>query len=402
LRTARSGVDVRRLLFWSSAAFLLHAYVAFPVLVLSRGRFLRRPFAAGDITPTVSVIIAVHNEAAVIRGRLENLLTLDYPEDRLEVLVASDGSDDGTTEILEECRSERVRWLDLPRVGKAEALNAAVAAARGDVLVFSDANSVFREDAVRKLVRPLADPSVGGVAGNQVYVGAEGGASDSSEIGEREYWNLDRALKVAQSAAGSVSGATGAIYAVRRRLVEPLRSDVNDDLLNSLRVIASGYRLVFEPEAVAYEAVPADASANFSRRVRVIVRGLRCVLVMRKLLDPRRYGFFSLQLLTHKVLSRTAVVPLLTLAATSSLLWKRGRLYRVATTGQALLYALGASGIVLSKRRVARTKLLALPAYFCLINAASAKALWDLVRGETHERWKPGRSTEPIAPTRPD
>jgi cellulose synthase/poly-beta-1,6-N-acetylglucosamine synthase-like glycosyltransferase len=172
---------------------------------------------------------------------------------------------------------------------------------------------------------------------------------------------------------------------------------VNDDLLNSLRVIARGYRFVFEPEAVAYEAAPANASANFSRRVRVIVRGLRCVLVMRDLLDPRRYGFFSFQLLTHKVLFRTAVVPLAALAGTSTLLWRRGLVYRVATIGQALFYGLGLTGTALSRRPVARAKLFALPAYFCLVNAASAKALWELVRGETHERWKPSRSTVPTA-----
>jgi cellulose synthase/poly-beta-1,6-N-acetylglucosamine synthase-like glycosyltransferase len=395
-------VSVRRLLFWSSGAFLCYVYVGFPALVLLRGRLRRRPYGTADITPSVSVVIAAHNEAAVIRSRLENLLALDYPEDRIDVVVASDGSDDGTNEILEECGNERVRWLDLPRVGKAEALNAAVAAADGEVLVFSDANTIFRADAVRKLVRPLADPSVGGVAGNQIYLATEDGSGDSSEVGEREYWDFDRRLKVAQSAAGSVTGATGAIYAVRRTLFEPLRPEVNDDLLNSLRVIARGYRFVFETEAVAYEAASATASANFSRRVRVIVRGLRCVLVMRGLLDPRRHGFFSLQLLTHKVLFRTAVVPLAALAGASALLWKRGPVYRVATIGQALLYALGLSGTALSRRPVARTKLLALPAYFCLVNAASAKALWELGRGETHERWKPGRSSESSSQARPD
>lgn len=383
---------MRRLLFWSSGAFLAYVYVGFPLLVLLRGRFFRRPYASADGTPSVSVVIAGHNEAAVIRGRLENLLALDYPEDRLEVIVASDGSDDGTNEILGQCGDQRVRWLDLPRVGKAEALNAAVAAARGEVLVFSDANSIFRPDAVRQLVSPLADPSVGGVAGNQVFLETGADSGDSSVVGEQQYWNFDRALKVAQSSAGSVTGATGAIYAVRRELFKPIRPDVNDDLLTSLRVVAQGYRVVFAPGAVAYEHVPGTASVNFSRRVRVIVRGLRCVLVMRTLLDPRRHGFFSLQLLTHKVLLRTAVIPLGALAGTSALLWRRGAVYRLATVGQTLFYALGLAGMLLADRPIGRRKMLALPAYFCLVNAASAKALWQLARRETHERWEPSRS----------
>src|SRR5262249_21654404 len=156
----------------------------------------------------------------------------------------------------------RVRLLRLGRVGKAAALNAAVDAAEGDVLVFTDANSILGPEAVRELVEPLADPRIGGVAGNQVYFKPPSG--DSSVVGEQSYWNFDRTLKQAQSAAGSVTGATGALYAIRRGLFQPVRADVNDDLLTSLRVIAQGYRLVFAPGAVAYEHVVESARQTFS------------------------------------------------------------------------------------------------------------------------------------------
>jgi cellulose synthase/poly-beta-1,6-N-acetylglucosamine synthase-like glycosyltransferase len=275
-------------------------------------------------------------------------------------------------------------------VGKAAALNAAAEAAHGEVLVFSDANSMFRADAVRMLVAPLADPEVGGVAGNQMYLSTDTG--DASVVGEQQYWNFDRSLKLAQSKAGSVTGATGAIYAIRHGLFQPIRADVNDDLLTSLRIVAQGYRLVFEPGAVAYEAVSETAAATFSRRVRVMVRGLRCVVVMRQLLDPRRYGFFSLQLLSHKLLLRTAVIPIVLLAVSNGLLWNHGLLYRVTAVGQLVFYALGVLGVALGERRFAKRKPIALPAYFCLVNAAAATAIWRLMRGESHEFWEPERA----------
>lgn len=383
-------MTVIKLIFWGSLEVLVYVYLGFPLLLLLRSRLHRRPFRTGSETPTVSVLIAARNEADVIGSRVENLLELDYPEDQLEVVIASDGSDDGTNEIVRRYANGRVRLLELGRVGKAAALNAAVEAASGDVLVFSDANSIFRADAVRALVGPLADAEVGGVAGNQVYLSPEAG--DVSVVGEQQYWNFDRLLKLAQSSAGSVTGATGAIYAIRRSLFKPIRADVNDDLLTSLRVVAQGYRLVFAPEAVAYEPVVETAAQTFSRRVRVMARGLRCVVVMRELLDPRRHGFFSLQLLSHKLLMRTAVIPLVVLAVSNGLLWNQGLLYRVTAVGQGVFYALGVAGILLADRRLAKSKLLALPAYFCLVNAAAAKAIWQLLRGEKHERWEPDRT----------
>jgi cellulose synthase/poly-beta-1,6-N-acetylglucosamine synthase-like glycosyltransferase len=388
-------------LFWFCVAYVLYVYAGFPLLVLLRARVARKPYRLGEQTPSATVLIAARNEEAVIRSRIENLLSLDYPPEALDVVVASDGSDDATNDIVHAYEGARVRLLALPRVGKPEALNAAVGAATGEILVFSDANSIFRPDAIRRLVEPFADPAVGGVAGNQVYLPAEGG--DSSVVGEHQYWDFDRVLKRAESDAGSVSGATGAIYAIRRPLFTTLRADVNnDDLLNSLGVVAQGHRLVFAPEAVAFEHAADATKATFDRRVRVMVGGFRCLLVMRGLLNPLRYGFFAVQLLTRKVLLRTMVIPLAVLSLLAPLLWSSGLLYRLLTVGEGLFYALALGGFALRNRPVSQHRLLALPAYFCLVNLASAKALAQVALGIDQARWEPARSgPKPASSSRP-
>lgn len=384
---------MRRILFWLGAGTLAYTYVLFPLLLLVRAAVRPRPHRVGEVTPAVTMVIAAHNEAASIGAKIENLLSLDYPEDRLEVVVASDGSDDGTADIVKGYAERGVRLLSLGRVGKAEALNAAVAAAGGEILVFSDANSIYAPDALRALVRPFADSAVGGVAGDQRYLAGDG--ADGIAAGEQRYWDLDRALKQAESLAGNTISATGAIYAVRRSLFSPVAPAVTDDFYVSTGVIAQGYRLVFAADAAAYEPVATTGDLEWQRKVRVMTRGLRGVLLRRELLDPTRHGFYSIQLLTHKLLRRTMVFPLALTAVTAPLLWRRGPVYRAATVAQASLYALGAAGLLLAGTRVGRHKAFALPAYFCFVNLASLQAVRNVVRGRRIERWSPRRDPEP-------
>src|SRR5512133_203811 len=263
--------------FWGSGALLAWAYAGFPALVLLRGALLPRPYASAPHTPSLAIVVAAHNEVETIEQKIDNLASLDYPRERLEVIIASDGSTDGTDEVVRRRRASRVRLLSLPRNGKAAALNAAVATTSADVVVFTDANSMLRPDALRALVRPLADADVGGVAGDQRYT--RDGETEGTAVGELDYWSLDRALKRAQSASGSIVGATGALYAVRRELVAPIPEGVPDDFYISLAVVGRGARLVFEAEAVAHEPVAPSAAGEFRRRARVLTRGLRCMLV---------------------------------------------------------------------------------------------------------------------------
>lgn len=379
-----------RLLFWLSGGLVAYTYAGFPLLVLARAHLRPRPHGSAAITPPVSVVIAARNEAAVIGEKVANVLACDYPADRLQLVVASDGSEDATAAVVASAAGgdARVTALDLPRVGKDGALNAAVQVATGEVLVFTDANSMLAADALRELVAPFADDSVGGVAGDQRY---RPGASDAAVAkGERGYWDFDRTVKLAESRAGNVISATGALYAVRRELFRSVPPGVTDDFAVSTDVICQGRRLVFAPDAVAYEAVGATAQDEFARKVRVMTRGLNGVVLRRELLDPRRSGFYALQLLSHKVLRRLMALPLLMLGASGARLASRGHLYRLVAAAHAAVLGLGGAGLVLG-RRAPGGRLLAMPAYFCLVNLASLQAALNVVRRRSIERWEPRR-----------
>jgi glycosyltransferase involved in cell wall biosynthesis len=371
-------------LFWTSVLLVAYTYAGFPLLLWLRSRLAPRPFRVAEFTPDASLVICAYNEANTIAEKLENVLRLDYPRDRLEVIVASDGSTDGTEEIVASFAGRGVRLLALPRRGKIPTLNAAAALATGDVLVFSDANSMLEGHALRALFRPFADPDVGGVAGDQRYAGRAG-----RESGERAYWSLDRQLKIWQGRAGSVTSATGAIYAIRRELFRPVPAGVTDDFWISTRAIASGRRLVFAADAVAWEPPARSGDREFRRKVRVMTRGLRGVVLARELLNPLRHRFYALQILSHKVLRRLVVLPLVAILLASPWLWSAGPIYRAAILLQVLIYGLAAASALPLHGRLGR--ILALPGFFCMANAAAAVAAWNVVRGRRIDLWEPER-----------
>jgi cellulose synthase/poly-beta-1,6-N-acetylglucosamine synthase-like glycosyltransferase len=377
------------ILFWVAVAIIAYAYVLFPLLVFLRGRLLLRPYQSADITPRVSMIIAAHNEAERINAKLDNALSLDYPAESLQVIVASDGSDDGTNEIVRGYGHRDVKLLALPRIGKAQALNAAVFASSGEILNFSDADCIFAAEAMRALVRPFADTEVGGVSGNQKFLKQARG--DLTGDGKKSHWNFDRALKRSQSKAGSAISATGAIYAIRRRLFQPIPDGVTDDFYTSTGVIAQGYRLVLVPDAVAYEPIESSASQEFERKVRVITRSLQAILLRRTLLNPFRFGFYSLQLFSHKVLRRLVVFPLLILLLVSPLLWSQGAIYDLAVLAQLVFYGLAFLALPLEGTPVGRMRIFDIPFYFCMVNLACLVAAMNILRGRRIESWEPKR-----------
>lgn len=378
------------ILFWSSVTVILYTYIGFPFVSWLRSWTFRRSYRTADITPSVSVLIAAHNEENSIGDQVRNMLDLEYPEARLQIVVASDGSTDRTMEILRTFDDPRVVELDLPRGGKAAALNSGVKHCTGEILVFSDANSMFARNALRALVSPFADESVGGVAGDQRY--SKGGINSAADAGERSYWNFDRLMKSWQSRAGNVTSATGAIFAIRRSLFKTVPEGVTDDFVTSTQVIAQGCRLVFAPDAAAYEPVAVSTGIEFGRKVRIITRGLRGVLQMRALLNPLRHGFYSVQLFSHKVLRRQMVFPLLVLLVTSGILAGTSPFYLLATVGQVCFYSAAFMGYLLNGTKVGRKKSLSIPFYFCLVNFACLIATFHSLTGKRVVLWKPQRA----------
>lgn len=382
---------ITSILFWIAVFLIVYTYIGFPIGVVLRGLWFGRPYKHQELTdlPTVSIVISAYNEAKSIAAKLDNILSLQYPRDRINVVIASDGSTDGTDEIIERYADEGVKLLSLPRVGKAAALNAAVNASSGEILVFSDANSMYKTDAIHELVRPFGDAAVGGVAGNQVYrTDVSGG---SSIDGERAYWNFDRMLKQFQGKAGNTLAATGAIYAIRKSLFRPIPDGVSDDLFTSTGVIAQGHRLVFSPQAIAYEPVAATSQVEFGRKVRVIMRSWKAFLFRKELLNPFRYKFYSIQLFSHKILRYLVVFPLLVLLVVSPALWKAGFLYQLATISQVVFYGCALLGLVLNGTRFSSKKILTIPFYFCMVNAASLIAILNVLRGRQVKHWEPQR-----------
>ena len=386
--------------FWGSVAFIAYTYFGFPLLLWLRSAFSRRPSppAAAEDTPlpAVTVIIAAHNEEPVIGQKLANTLALDYPADLLDIIVASDGSTDGTEAIVRAHPSGRITLLALPRGGKNAALNAAVETVTdpGRILLFTDADTILETDALTRLVRHFADPEVGGVGGDFRYL--KGKARGD---GERAYWSFDRWLKTLQSRSGNLTSATGQIYALRRDCVDPCPTGVADDFYISTGVMAHGKRLAFEPAARGAGPV-APQEKEFGRKVRVASAGFRGVRLRRGLLNPFRHGFYALQLLTHKVLRRLVLLPLILILISAPVLWRDSTglwkwFYGLATVAQAGAHLAALTAWAMRGTRLTRLKPLSLPFYFDMVNIAVMIGLVNMLRGAmSFDTWNPDRGQD--------
>jgi cellulose synthase/poly-beta-1,6-N-acetylglucosamine synthase-like glycosyltransferase len=376
--------------FWGALLFLVYAYGGFALVVALVGQVRRRTVRTAPVTPSMTLVVAAYNEEDVIADRIENALAFDYPRGRLEIIVACDGCTDRTESIVAAYAQHGVVLLSLPRQGKIHALTAAAGRASGEILVFSDANTMCEPGALRALARNFADPAVGGVAGHTAY--RLDARSESSSHGERLYWDYDSWLKRLETLAGSVVSAHGGLYAVRAGLFRPPADPaVTDDFAISTAVIEQGYRLVFEPQARATEFAVPEARREFRRRVRLMTRGLRGVLLRRRLLNPFRYGFYSLVLFSHKVARRLAPIALAILAGTGAYLAGANTFYRAAALAQGAFYLAAIAGYLLRGVELGRLKAAYVPFYYCMANLASALALVQLVRGKRIELWQPQR-----------
>jgi cellulose synthase/poly-beta-1,6-N-acetylglucosamine synthase-like glycosyltransferase len=381
------------LLFWTGLALLFYVYAGYPLLLwLAAALGLGRPVQRGDGLPAVTLVVSAYNEAGVIKAKLDNSAALDYPRDRLEVLVVSDASSDGTDAIVAAygAPARLLRMND--RGGKTLGLNAAVAAARGQVIVFSDANAMYQRDAIRQLVANFADPAVGAVIGESRYLIGE---DDPSTQSENTYWSYELAIKQLESRLGSVVGGDGAIYAIRAPLYRDMAAGDLSDFVNPLQIVAQGRRVVYEPRAVSFEGGAEGYAAEYRRKVRIVNRAWRATWKMRALLNPLRAGFFAVEFWSHKLLRWLVPWLLLIVFVANLALVARGTPYAVLLVAQLACYALALVGWLRVRAGSEPGRVAGIPYYFCLVNLASLVALIQVFAGRQYTTWNSSRLPDP-------
>jgi len=362
-----------KLIFWGSVGALVHTHVTYPLALaaLERVRGPRPSPPAPDADaerPRVSLIVAAFDEEQVIAAKVANSLALDYPRERLELIVASDGSTDRTVELAREAGADLI--LDLPRGGKMATQNAAVERASGEIVAFSDANSLWHPDALRAMAGAFADPEVGYVSGQVDFSDPDGDNEEGA------YWRYEMAVRELESRAAGITAGNGGIYAVRRsayRFLEPSRSH---DLSFPFLLRKGGWRSVYAPAARAAEKLVPTVEGEFARKRRMMV-GIPDIVWADRMWDPRGYGpAFAFQILSHRVLRYASPVLHAAALLANLALLGRGRIYRLALMVQAALLALAALADALPARptRLAR--------YYVLVTASIALGCWD--------RWQQG------------
>jgi biofilm PGA synthesis N-glycosyltransferase PgaC len=369
---------IMRFVFWFCLVLVGYAYFGYPLVLWFQVLFVRTRLRQcqvppASILPSVSIIIAARNEEANLPGKIENLSLTNYPKESLQIVIASDGSDDGTAAILLQHRTMLLPIILDRASGKASALNEAVRRATGDVLVFQDARQFVDADAVAELIGCFADPDVGAVSGELLL---ESSSSDTAPDGLGIYWKIEKAVRRLESASGSVVGVTGAIYAVRRELYAEIPpGTILDDVFVPMRVVKAGKRVIFQSKAIARDRLFSQKGKEFSRKVRTLTGNYQLLRLDPWLLSLKNPLLF--RFICHKLLR--LVVPLflaLMLIASGA---AHGNFFHVAFLAQVIFYLAAAFGAI--KPSTKTFKPIAIAHTFVLLNAAAAMAFYSFLAG---------------------
>ena len=377
---------ILKILFFFSLFILFYIYLGYPALVFLFSFIKNRKIKKAAYEPYVTILIAAYNEEAGIEDTLKNKLTLNYPKEKLEIIVISDGSTDKTDDIVKQYPKQRVKLLrQEPRAGKTAALKMALPKAKGEILIFSDANSIYEQDAVRKLVRNFNDPAVGYVTGKMIYANPNG-----TVIGDgcTTYMKYENFLRRFETKIDSVVGVDGGIDAVRKDLYQPMNPDQLPDFVLPLKVAKQGYRVVYEPEAILKEASLKSSKDEYKMRVRVSLRALWALWDMRHLIAIKAPKFFAWELFSHKWLRYLSFIFLIGLYLSNLYLWNQGIYFKIFFLLQSIFYISAPCSLILENRGK-RSRILYLPYYFTLINLASAHAFIKFLLGKKQAIWTP-------------
>ena len=369
------NIVTSRTVFWTSFSFILYVYFGYPIVLAIWSICCSKPVIHGADLPDVTLVVCAYNEEEVIEEKMQNSLAIDYPADKLHVVVASDGSTDNTNAIVRKFAGSRITLYDYEeRTGKIGAILQTVPLLTSAVLVFSDANTMYAHDALRKLVRSFSDPSVGGVSADVILL------NDSTTFGESEsaYYKYERWIQQKESEVGSIIGADGGMYAIRRELfMPPAPNIILDDFVISMNVALQGKRLVYDAEAKGYEHSTISHFTEFLRKSRVVAGALQALKLAEGIPGPSHKGLFW-SFLSHKMMRWLVPAMLLSLLFSNAFIVVRGGgvVYQVVLVGQVIFYVLAGIGWLIGGE--SRFHFIGIPFYFCLVNGA---ALYGLYKG---------------------
>lgn len=372
--------------FAGSFLLLIYIYFLYPICIYILGKLFQRPIHKRNITPSVTILIAAYNEENYIYSTIKNKLDSDYPSDLLDIIVISDGSTDGTDEIVRAFDNPRVKLLrQESRAGKTSALNMAVPYAKGELLMFSDANSIYTKDTIRCIVKNFDDPSVGYVTGKMIYSNPDGTVVGDGCSAYMKYENL---LRRYESAFGSVVGVDGGVDIVRKKYYQTMRPDQLPDFILPLKVVEQGYRVIYEPEAVLKEQTLKSSKDEYRMRVRVSLRSFCALKDMVHIFNPLKYGIFSWQIFSHKLLRYVAFTFMIFLYISNLFLINDFTVFLLFFYCQNLFYLFSLIGYYCEKKGI-NVKMFYIPYYFSLINLAAGHAFLKFLKGEKQIVWNP-------------
>lgn len=383
------------LLFWLSIFVIVYTFLGYGLILFILVKIRRIikgkrtiPELSLDMLPSCTLIVAAYNEESFIRQKISDTLALNYPKDKLELIFITDGSGDGTPEIIKEYSEIKLLHQD-ERKGKIAAVHRAVDYVTTDIMVFTDANTYLNKDALINICRHYADPKVGAVAGEKrVQVDKH---ADASAAGEGFYWKYESKLKQWDSELYSVVGAAGELFSVRRNLYVPVSPDsILDDFMISMLIAKQGFQIIYEPEAYATETASANVSEELKRKVRIAAGGIQSVIWLKDLLNIFKYGTLSFQYISHRVLRWTITPFLLILAFFLNLalfVQTNHLIFKGLFFGQLVFYSLALMGFILEKRQL-RVKIMFIPYYFCIMNYAVIAGLLRFLRKKQSASWE--------------
>jgi cellulose synthase/poly-beta-1,6-N-acetylglucosamine synthase-like glycosyltransferase len=379
-----------QIIFWLSAFAIFYAYAGYPVFLWLISFFIKIPVRKSDVTPSVSLVISAYNEELVLPKKIENALALDYPRQLLEIAVISDGSTDNTNKIISNYAEESqnlVPCIAPKNKGKTACLNDFVPQLKGEIIIFSDANSFYAKNLLREIVRPFADPEIGLVTGSTKYAGSSDlESADTAGL----YSRLERMTKSLETKTGSCVGADGAVFAIHRSFFSPLKPDDINDLAIPFHIISKGYRCILEPSVFCTEEA-SDHANEFQRQIRITTRTLRAIFSHKHLLNPFHYPLFSFKLFSHKVMKFLVPFCLIALLITNVFLaLGDGSFYKIMLALQAIFYGCALIGL-LQKPEGKKERAISACYTLLAVNLAYVIGWFKYLRGETYTAWKPQR-----------